>query len=389
MKRIRPEAINPATLVRPLVQSLSPYVPGEQPKTAGVVKLNTNENPYGPSPKVLQALRAALDDRLRLYPPPTADTLREKLAKRHGCAIENIVVGNGSDELLALATRAFVDCSPTGAMEHYHLYPSHGAAKVSLRTVQYFTPSYSLYPVLAAIHGAQKNPVPLQMDFALPAVADLRRGKLWDFGAALTFITTPNAPTGCGYPPEVLEEIIRAQERVVVLDEAYADFADTDALKLALKYPHVMVFRTFSKAYSLCYQRIGYAVGHPTLITALLKIKDSYNVNGLGQIAAQATLDDPGYYKTTIEKVKATRAWLARALAELDFSVLPSQTNFLFVRPPEHPAEYWLQKLRERNVLVRWFGGVETRSYLRITVGKDSEVKALVDAAKKILSARS
>lgn len=389
MKKAKPEAINPADLVRPLVRQLQPYTPGEQPKSDGVIKLNTNENPYGPSPKVLRALREALDDRLRLYPPPTADALREALAQRHGCTPAHIVVGNGMDELLALATRAFVDCSPPGAIEHYRYYHSHGAAKVSLRTIQYFTPSYTLYPVLADIHGAQKNPVPLQMDFALPTVNELRRGKVWDFAAALTFITTPNAPTGRGYPIEALEEIVRAQERVVVLDEAYVDFADADALSLALKYPHVLVFRTFSKAYSLCALRVGYAVGHPELIAALLKIKDSYNVNGPAQIAARATLEDPDYYAGTIAKVRATRAWLSKALDELGFAVLPSQTNFLFVRPPEHPAEVWLQKLRERNVLVRWFDTVETRTYLRITVGKDSEARALVDAVKKILAAKS
>lgn len=388
-KKTRPAALQPASLVRAVVRELKPYTPGEQPRANGLIKLNTNENPYGPSPKVLQTVRAAVDERLRLYPPPTADALRERLARRHGCAVENVVVGNGMDELLALAVRAFVDCSPPGAMEHYHLYHSHGASKVSLRTVQYFTPGYTLYPVLADAHGAQKNPVPLQMDFTLPSVADLRRGKVWDFSAALTFITTPNAPTGCAFPLEGLEEIIRAQERVVVLDEAYVDFAEADALRLALQYPHVLVMRTFSKAYSLCSLRIGYAVGHPELIGALLKIKDSYNVNGLAQVAAQATLDDPDYYADTIAKVKATRTWLARALDQLGFRVLPSQTNFLFVHPPGPPAAVWLEKLREHNILVRWFDGVETRPYLRITVGKEREARALVDAAKKILQAES
>lgn len=387
MKKIRPEAIDPAALVRPVIRRLTPYTPGEQPRVKNLIKLNTNENPYGPSPKVLAALKAALDDRLRLYPNPNADALRERLARLHGCKPENLMVGNGSDELLALATRAFVDPSSSGAMDHYNLYPSHGAAKVSLRTVQYLTPCYSLYPVLADTHGAHKNPVPLHMDFTLPSVGDLRRGKLWDFGAALTFITTPNAPTGRSHPTEEIEAIIRAQERVVVLDEAYADFAQANALDLALKYPHVLVFRTFSKAYSLCYQRVGYAVGHPELIHALLKTKDSYNVNGLGQIGALATLDDLPYYEANIAKVKATRAWLSGALTDLGFAVLPSETNFLFARPPEASAEVWLQKFRDRNILVRWFDGLETRSFLRISIGKDSEARALVDAARKILAA--
>ncbi len=389
MKKIRPEDINPANLVRPLIQRVSAYVPGEQPKVKGLVKLNTNESPFGPSPKVLAAIKAAVDERLRLYPSPNADALRERLAKHHNCRPENIMVGNGSDELLALALRAFVEPSSTGAMDHYNLYPSHGAAKVSLRTVQYFLPSYSLYPVLADLHGAHKNPVPLQLDFGLPTVADLRRGKLWDVGAALTFITTPNAPTGRGYSVAQLDALLRTQERVVVLDEAYADFADENALELALRYSHVLVFRTFSKAYSLCFQRVGYAVGHPELIAALLKVKDSYNVNGLAQVAALATLDDLPYYQANWARLKGARTHLSEALTQLGFSVLPSQTNFVFARPPQFSAAVWLQKLRARNVLVRWFDTLETRSFLRITVGKDSEVKALVDAAKKILSAKS
>jgi histidinol-phosphate aminotransferase len=389
MRKKTPEDIEPTELVRPLIQRLTAYVPGEQPKAKGLVKLNTNENAYGPSPKVLAALKDALDDRLRLYPNPTADPVRERLAKHHGCTPENLVVGNGSDELLALAVRVFVDSSPGGAMDHYNVYPSHGAAKVSLRTVQYFVPSYSLYPVLADLHGAHRNPVPLPMEFELPSQAALRRGRAWDVGAALTCITTPNAPTGRGYTTADLETLIKAQERVVLLDEAYADFAEESALELALRYPHVLVLRTFSKAYSLCSLRIGYAVGHPSLIAGLQKAKDSYNVNGLAQIGALATLDDLPYYRANIERVKKSRESLAAALTELGFTVLPSQTNFLFVRPPRFPAELWLEKLREKNVLVRWFDTLETRPFLRITVGKEAEIKALLDAAKKILAAKS
>jgi len=174
---------------------------------------------------------------------------------------------------------------------------------------------------------------------------------------------------------------------VVLLDEAYADFAGENALELALKYPHVLVLRTFSKAYALCYLRIGYAVGHPALVAGLQKAKDSYNVNGLAQLAALATLDDLSYYRGTIERVKKSRESLAAALTELGFTVLPSQTNFLFVRPPRFSAEVWFERLREKQVLVRWFDTLETRSFLRITVGKDNEVKALVEAAKKVLSA--
>src|SRR5208282_186441 len=199
--------------------------------------------------------------------------------------------------------------------------------------VQYFTPSYSLYPVLADIHGAAKNAAPLKPDFSLPGVAELKRGGIWKFDAALTFVTTPNAPSGRGYKTSELEKLCRAQKGVVVLDEAYVDFAEENALRLALKYPHVLVARTFSKAYSLCFQRVGYFVGHRDLIAALHKIRDSYNVNGLGQAAAVATLGDLPYYCANFNKIIATREWLGRELMKSGFRVVPSQTNFILVRP--------------------------------------------------------
>src|SRR5256886_7549201 len=294
------------SLIRPLVRDFHAYVAGEQPKIKGLIKLNTNENPYPPSPKVLKAVRAAVDERLRLYPNPTAQQLREKLAKFRGCKPENIIVCNGADELLALATRAFVE---TRSAER-------GVRNDSRAVVQYFTPSYSLYPVLAAIHGARANAVPLESNFGIPAVAELRRSKKWNFRAALTFITTPNAPSGRGYSTAELEALCRAQRGVMILDEAYVDFAEENALKLALKYPHVIVSRTFSKAYSLCFQRVGYFVGHPELIAALDKVRDRYNVNGLGQIAALATLDDLPYYRANFRKIISTREQAARELTD-------------------------------------------------------------------------
>ena len=360
-------------LIRPLVQELHAYVPGEQPKIKGLVKLNTNENPYPPSPKVLSAVKAAVDGRLRLYPNPTAETVREKLAALHGCQPENIIVGNGSDELLALAVRGFVE--PTGRQ----LRPR------PRETVQYFTPSYSLYPVLADTHGAAKNAVPLKADFSLPTVADLDKGRQWNFAAALTLVTTPNAPSGHGYAKADLEKLCEAQAGVVVLDEAYVDFAAENAGALALKYPHVLVARTFSKAYSLCFQRVGYFVGHASLIGALHKIRDSYNVNGLGQVAAAATLENLGYYRANFKRIIATRNQLSQELAGLGFIVLPSQTNFILVQPPQFPAQMWLEKLRHHKILVRWFAAPAIRDYLRITIGTPAEAAALVKAVRKIL----
>ena len=381
--------------IRPLLRKLRPYVYGEQPKVKGLIKLNTNENPYPPSPKVLAAVKAAVDGRLRLYPNPTAQALREKLAKLHGCHIDNLIVGNGSDELLALATRAFVE--PVGARCSASVTKRlRGSAALPNETVvQYFTPSYSLYPVLAGIHGAAKNPVPLNPDFSLPGVAELksqrkeppegRTPNRWDFDAALTYVTTPNAPSGRGYKTSELEKLCRAQRGVVILDEAYVDFAEENALKLALKYPHVIVARTFSKAYSLCFQRVGYFVGHSELIAALHKIRDSYNVNGLGQIAAEATLGDLKHYRANFRKIIATREWLGRELTRLGFRVFPSRTNFILVQPPRFTAREWQRQLRRRKVLVRWFNFPEVKDCFRITVGTPMEVKSLMEAVRRIL----
>jgi histidinol-phosphate aminotransferase len=366
--------MNPKKLIRPLVRELHPYVYGEQPKIKGLIKLNTNENPYPPSPKVLIAIKSAADARLRLYPSPTAERLREKLAKLHKCKPENIIVGNGSDELLALAVRAFVEPSPKSKVQ----------SPKSL--VQFFTPSYSLYPVLAEIHGARKNAVPLKSDFSLPTIEEFRREKIWNFNAALTFVTTPNAPSGRGYKTAELEKLCRAQKGVAILDEAYVDFAEENALKLALKFPHVIVARTFSKAYSLCFQRVGYFVGHPELIAALDKIRDSYNVNGLGQIAAAATLDNLKFYRANFKKIISTREKLSRELTNLGFRIFPSQTNFILVQPPRFSAKEWQKKLRAGKTLVRWFPFPDVKNYLRITIGTPAEADALVQAAQKILS---
>jgi histidinol-phosphate aminotransferase len=379
----------PKNLIRPLVQRLHAYVPGEQPKIKGLIKLNTNENPYPPSPQVLATVKAAVDGRLRLYPNPTAQPLRERLAKVHRCAPENIIVGNGSDELLAMATRAFVE--PVAAFVRRRLGEMKSAALLraqpqSKSLIQYFTPSYSLYPVLAAVHGATANAVPLTANFEIPPVEKLRRHRKWDFSAALTYITTPNAPSGRGYSMAELESLCHAQQGVVMLDEAYVDFANENALQLALKYPHVIVSRTFSKAYSLCFQRVGYFVGHPEFIAALDKIRDSYNVNGLGQVAALATLDDLSYYRKNFQRIVATRDWLARELTALGFRVFPSRTNFLLVRPPVFRAGEWQRKLRDRKILVRWFDYAETSDYLRITIGGDDEMAAFLKAARAILS---
>ncbi len=383
MNRRKPGTRSLQALVRPLLRKLQPYVPGEQPKIKGLIKLNTNENAYPPSPRVLAATQAAVDGRLRLYPNPTAQLLREKLARLHHCGPENIIVGNGSDELLAMAVRAFVE-PKVGQASGLPRPGGTPGLRYSKSLVQFFTPSYSLYPVLAEIHGAGANAVPLRTDFAIPALADLKRERRWDFRAPLSLVTTPNAPSGRGYPTAQLEELCQGQKGVILLDEAYVDFADENALNLALRYPQVLVARTFSKAYSLCFQRVGYCIGHPELIAALQKIRDSYNVNGLGQVAACATLDDLPYYRANFQEIIATRSRLSRELEALGFQVFPSQTNFILVRPPRHTAESWLRKLREHRILVRWFSDPAVRDYLRVTIGTPDEAAALVRAAREI-----
>jgi histidinol-phosphate aminotransferase len=239
--------------------------------------------------------------------------------------------------------------------------------------------------VLADIHGAAKNAVPLKVDFSLPGVGELKRGRIWKFEAALTYVTTPNAPSGRGYRTSELEKLCRAQQGVIILDEAYVDFAEENAMKLALSHPHVLVARTFSKAYSLCFQRVGYFVGHHDLIAALHKIRDSYNVNGLGQAGAVATLNDLKYYRANFKKIIATREWLSRELTKLGFRVFPSRANFILVQPLRFPANEWQHRLRGQKILVRWFNFPEVKGCLRITIGTPAEAAALVGAAHRIL----
>ena len=357
-----------------MVRKLHGYVPGEQPKVRGLIKLNTNENPAPPSPKVIRAIRSAADERLRRYPDPAARPLCEALAKFHGCKPENIIVGNGSDELLALATRAFVEPRQAGATTR---------RQIAKQTIQYFTPSYSLYPILADIHGAWRNEVKLPASFELPTNEVLQKSN-WNFSAALSYITTPNAPSGCGYATSDLAKLCAAQSGVTILDEAYVDFADENALRLPKRFPHVIVSRTFSKAYSLCFQRIGYFVGHPVLIGALDRIRDSYNVNGLGQAAALATLSDIGHYRKQFEHIVELRAKTTESLEALGFEVIPSQTNFIFTRPTGLIAADWFQQLRKRNILTRWFDSPKVRNRLRVTIGTEMEMRKFLAATRAI-----
>lgn len=362
-------------LIRKHVKSLHAYTPGEQPKRRNLLKLNTNENPWPPSPNVIQATKNAVDDRLRLYPDPEASKLRAKLAKLHRVDASQICIGNGSDDILAMCLRAFVEPSDSVIAK----------TKRSKATVQFFDPSYSLYPVLAETHKAHINKFPLKPDFDIPSNKELKDSEKWDFDAALTYVTTPNAPSGRGYENEQLISLCQSMNGVVVLDEAYVDFADQNALRLVDKFSNVMVTRTFSKSYSLCFQRVGYATGHPDLIHALDKVRDSYNVNGLGQIAAVETLKNIKYYKENFNSIIDERERLSSDLQEIGFSVLPSQTNFVFTIPPKKSARKWFELFREKGIIVRFFDKPRLNKYLRITIGSPGEMKRFLSVTKRIL----
>ncbi len=336
--------------IRPNVRAMQAYTPGEQIHAPGWVKLNTNENPYGPSPAVADFLSGVDPQALSRYPDPTAVALRQRIGAMHGCSPDQVLVGNGSDEILALCTRAFV---------------------ADDRTIAFFQPSYSLYAVLAAIRAVAVDPVPLGPDFSWrePGVAD----------ADLFFLTCPNAPTGRGYPRDVIASFCRRFPGIVVIDEAYADFADEDCLELALRLPNVLAVRTLSKAYALAAIRFGYAVGPADLIAALMTIKDSYNVNALTQGAALAALNDPDHMRRAVARIRGSRERLTVFLQQQGWTVHPSQTNFLWVRPEGMTARQLFEALRAQRILTRWFAGADTQAYLRITIGSETEIDRLIE----------
>lgn len=332
------------------VRGLEGYVPGEQPKIAGLIKLNTNENPYPPSPRVLEALKAVGEGALRLYPDPVSRKLCDRVAKLHGCRTEQVFFGNGSDEVLALCTRAFVE---------------------DKGTIGYFDPSYSLYPVLSAIRPAQVKPVALTADFGWQMPEN--------YGASLFYLTNPNAPTSMVFPRETIRNFCRTFPGLVLIDEAYADFAPWNCMDLALEFPNVLVSRSLSKSYSLAGVRAGYVVGHADLIAALFKIKDSYNVNAVTQALALAALEDQVHMLANVKQIIATRERTAQALSKAGYHVYPSATNFVWARPPagKNAADVF-RMLREHNILIRYFPGPKTGECIRITIGTDAQMDALL-----------
>lgn len=336
------------------VHNLEPYVPGEQPKIANLIKLNTNENPYGPSPKVLEAISFDVSDKLRLYPDPTSHELKQAIADYYKVNTANVFVGNGSDEVLGHIFHALFQHEPP------LLFPDI---------------TYSFYPVYCQLYKIDYQTVPLNKDFQIDIDDYLR-----DNGGII--FPNPNAPTGCLLALADIERLLQENtESVVVIDEAYIDFGGETAISLIDKYPNLLVTQTFSKSRSLAGMRIGFAVGHSDLIEALVRVKDSFNsypVDALASAAGTAAMKDRAYFRDTCDKVMASRDKLVASLNELGFEVLPSAANFVFTRHPEFDAAELAAKLRKEGIIVRHFNKRRIAQFLRITIGTPSENQHLL-----------
>lgn len=345
---------------RPNIARIAGYTPGEQPKGQRLTKLNTNENPYPPSPAVIDALRNFPAERLKLYPVPGADGVREAAAELFGIDSTQVLCGNGSDDLLTIALRTFVD-------------QGGGFA--------YTEPSYSLYPVLADIQGARKMPVALNQDFMLPEnAAELAAG------ATLFIMARPNAPTGNSFPKECVSKLCREFPGVVWVDEAYADFADDNCMDLLQHFPNLVVSRTLSKSYSLAGLRLGLACAAPELIAEMDKVRDSYNIDMITQALATAALKDSAAMRENVRRIRASREKLRSELQAMGCEVLPSEANFIFVKPPRPAAELF-QTLRTRGFLVRYFNLPRISEYLRVTIGSEEDMAAFCATCRELFSA--
>ncbi|MEI8161797.1 MAG: histidinol-phosphate transaminase [Betaproteobacteria bacterium] len=346
-----------------VVKGLTPYVPGEQPKLANLVKLNTNENPYGPSPRALDAIREATGESLKLYPDPDAGQLKTAIARYHSVDARNIFVGNGSDEVLA----------------HVFL----GLLKQA-RPVLFPDISYSFYPVYCGLYQIAFDTIPLAGDFSIN-IDDYARPN-----GGIIF-PNPNAPTGRLLPLAAIERLLQANpDSVLVIDEAYVDFGGESAIPLTTRYPNLLVVQTLSKSRSLAGLRVGFAVGHSQLIEALERIKNSFNSYPLDRLAiagAAAAFEDRGHFEQTCRAVIASREKLAAALKALGFEVLPSAANFVFVRHPHHDAQELALQLRQRSIIVRHFKVPRIEQFLRITIGTGEQCAALVGALTEVLAA--
>ncbi len=343
--------------VRQAVRGMEGYVPGLQPgPNQRIVKLNTNENPYPPSRRVLKALRSASNEKVRLYPSPDAAPLRERAAATYGLHPDQVLCGNGSDEILAMLMRACIDTGDS---------------------IAYFQPSYSLYPVLASIAGARTVEVPLPRVTRKEETAAISVPAV---NAKVFFLSTPNSPYGMVFPTAWIGRLLDGFSGIVVADEAYVDFADQSSLPLLAGNPRLVIVRTLSKAYSLAGMRVGLAFAHPLLVREMMKVKDSYNVSRLAQVAACEALADQQYFQKTRDMILATRARFSQALTDIGFTVLPSAANFVFAVPPSGvPAQPLFEKLLARGFLVRHLRAPAVADGLRISIGTDAEMDSLAN----------
>jgi len=344
----------------PVVHTLSPYVPGEQPKQDGIVKLNTNENPYPPSPRVLAAIASAAE-RLRLYPDPRAMRLREAIATHCNVAPEQVFVGNGSDEVLAHTFQALL---------------KHDAPLL------FPDVTYSFYPVYCGLYGIAHDEVPLDAAMKID-ISDYRQP------SSAILLCNPNAPTGIALQRDAIASLLAEQpDRLVVVDEAYVDFGAESAVPLVARHDNLLVVQTFSKSRSLAGLRVGFAIGQRPLIEALERVKDSFNsypVDCLAIAGAVAAIEDDGWFRDTRARIIASRETLARDLRQLGFEVLPSLANFVFARHRSRRGADLAAALRQRGVLVRHFGKPRIEDFLRITVGTEAECARLVEVLRGLI----
>lgn len=349
-----------------VTHGLTPYVPGEQPKIDNLVKLNTNEHPYGPSPKVLEAIREATSDALRLYPDPNADRLKAALALRYGVAPDQVFVGNGSDEVLAHAFQ--------GLLKHE-------------RPLWMPDISYSFYPVYCGLYGVESRIIPLTDELLIDPADYLPQG---ESRAGAIIFPNPNAPTGSALALDAIEQVVAGNpDAVVLIDEAYVDFGGESAIPLVDRYPNLLVCQTFSKSRSLAGLRVGFAIGHPDLIAGLERVKNSFNSYPLDRLAlagAVASVEDDAYFVESCRKVIATREVLVEQMKALGFEVLPSAANFIFARHPRRDGAELAAALRQRAIIVRHFKAARIDQFLRITIGTDAQCALLVKALREILA---
>lgn len=341
----------------PHIERMAGYVPGEQPRGGEYIKLNTNENPYPPSPKVAEAIAQGLDGRLRRYPDPVGTAFREAAARLHGVPPQMILAGNGSDDLLTIITRAFA--GPGDLV----LYP---------------TPSYILYQTLAELQNARAVMVPFEPDWSLKPEFFAHPD------AKLAFLANPNSPSGTALSADAVRRLAEALPCPLVVDEAYADFADADCVSLAGACPNVIVLRTLSKGYGLAGLRLGYLLASTEIVDGLTKVKDSYNCDTLSLLGAAAALDDQPYLRRTRDQIRATRARLTAALRDLGYTVPESQANFVWCQGGP-PAAVVYERLKERHILVRLMRYPGQPDGLRITVGTDAEIDQFLGTLREIL----